>query len=128
MPDGAQAYPAYIRIEHRNRYVTDTCTPSREKRDAIFLWVLLGWLAFALLPSWSTDYGLLESTREEVLAAYSWSHFNISWLWYLLPSLLLVRPFQKPNASSAAATLSTRAGRYSVWPLLSPAPPLKDAA
>lgn len=39
-----------------------------KKRDAIFLWVLLGWLAFALLPSWSLDYGLLESTGEEILA------------------------------------------------------------
>ena len=66
-----------------------------KKRDAIFLWVLLGWLAFALLPSWSLDYGLLESTGEEILAAYSWSQFNISWLWYLLPSLLLVRPFHE---------------------------------
>ena len=43
-----------------------------KKRDAIFLWVLLGWLAFALLPSWSLDYGLLESTRDEILDAYSW--------------------------------------------------------
>lgn len=66
-----------------------------KKRDAVFLWVLLGWLAFALLPSWSLDYGLLESTRDEILDAYSWSHFNVSWLWYLLPSLLLVRPFSE---------------------------------
>ena len=66
-----------------------------KKRDAIFLWVLLGWLAFALMPSWSLDYGLLESTGEEILAAYGWSQFNISWLWYLLPSLLLVRPFHE---------------------------------
>jgi iron(III) transport system permease protein len=64
-----------------------------KKRDAGFLWVLLSWLAFALLPSWSLDYGLLESTGDEILDAYSWSHFNISWLWYLLPGLLLVRPF-----------------------------------
>ena len=54
-----------------------------KKRDAIFLWVLLGWLAFILLPSWSLDYGLLESTSDEILEAYGWSHFNISWLWYL---------------------------------------------
>ncbi|RTF89155.1 iron ABC transporter permease, partial [Serratia marcescens] len=64
-----------------------------KKRDAIFLWVLLGWLAFALLPSWSLDYGLLESTGEEILAAYGWSNRNISWLWCLLPSLLLLRPY-----------------------------------
>ena len=37
-----------------------------KKRDAIFLWVLLGWLAFILLPSWSLDYGLLESTTDSI--------------------------------------------------------------
>ena len=63
-----------------------------KKRDAVFLWVFVGWLAFALLPSWSLDYGLLESTRDEIVAAYGWSQFNISWLWYLLPSLLLMLP------------------------------------
>ncbi len=68
-----------------------------KKRDAIFLWVLFGWLAFALLPSWSLDYGLLESTQDEILAAYGWSQFNISWLWYLLPSLLLIRPWQEAS-------------------------------
>jgi iron(III) transport system permease protein len=26
----------------------------------------VGWLAFALLPSWSLDYGLLESTSDEM--------------------------------------------------------------
>ncbi|WP_130835284.1 ABC transporter permease [[Erwinia] mediterraneensis] len=66
-----------------------------KKRDAIFYWVLLGWLGFALLPSWSLDYSLLESTREEIIDAYGWSQFNISWLWYLLPSLLLIRPFHE---------------------------------
>ncbi|WP_010427960.1 ABC transporter permease [Enterobacter mori] len=68
---------------------------SATKRDAVFLWVLLGWLAFALLPSWNLDYGLLESTGDEILDAYGWSHVNVSWLWYLLPSLLLVRPFNE---------------------------------
>ncbi|EHW4006162.1 ABC transporter permease [Escherichia coli] len=84
-----------------------------KKRDAIFLWVLLGWLAFVLLPSWSLDYGLLESTSDEILGAYGWSHFNISWLWYLLPSLLLVRPFRQ-------ATREQRSRHYfdAGWALL----------
>ncbi|EGR9524229.1 iron ABC transporter permease [Escherichia coli] len=84
-----------------------------KKRDAIFLWVLLGWLAFVLLPSWSLDYGLLESTSDEILGAYGWSHFNISWLWYLLPSLLLVRPFSE-------ATREQRSRHYfdAGWALL----------
>lgn len=68
---------------------------SVKKRDAVFLWVLLSWLAFALLPSWSLDYGLLESTRDEIVDAYGWSQVNVSWLWYLLPGLLLIRPFQE---------------------------------
>lgn len=93
MPGGGiNALPG---LRHRKTYVTHTYTPSREKRDAIFLWVLFGWLAFALLPSWSPDYGLLESTSDEILAAYGWSQLNISWLWYLLPSLLLIRPWQE---------------------------------
>lgn len=66
-----------------------------KKRDAILRWVLLGWLAFALLPSWSLDYGLLESTSDEIIAAYGWSQINVSWLWSLLPGLLLIRPFQE---------------------------------
>lgn len=66
-----------------------------KKRDAVFLWVLVGWLAFALLPSWSLDYGLLESTSDEIYAAYGWSEPNLSWLWYLLPTLLLVRPWRE---------------------------------
>jgi len=63
------------------------------KRDAIVWCVIACWLAFALLPSWSLDYGLLESTQEEWLDAYSWSGLNISLLWYLLPTVLLLRPF-----------------------------------
>ncbi|EFE97802.1 ABC transporter permease [Serratia odorifera] len=64
------------------------------QRDAVFLWLLLGWAAFVLLPSWSLDYGLMESTADELLASYGWSQLNVSILWYLLPSLLLIRPFQ----------------------------------
>jgi len=94
-----------------------------KKRDAIFLWVLFGWLAFALLPSWSLDYGLLESTRDEILAAYGWSQFNISWLWDFPPNLLLIR--ERPAGPPPPATTSTPAGHFYVWRLLSSAPPWK---
>lgn len=73
---------------------TLTLHPAK-KRDAVFLWVLLGWLAFALLPSWSLDYGLTDSTSDEIFAAYGWSHVNVSWLWYLLPSVLAFRPLSE---------------------------------
>ncbi len=66
-----------------------------QKRDAIIWWVALCWLAFALLPSWSLDYGLFESTPDEILDAYGWSGLNISLLWCILPSLLLLRPFNE---------------------------------
>lgn len=63
-----------------------------QKRDAILWWLALCWLAFALLPGWSLDYGLFDSTRDEVIDAYSWSSLNVSLLWYILPSVLLLRP------------------------------------
>ncbi|WP_340609555.1 ABC transporter permease [Xenorhabdus bharatensis] len=64
----------------------------KQGRDAVFWWIMLAWLSFALLPSWSLDYGLLDSTKEEMLAAYGWNSINISILWFLLPSILLLRP------------------------------------
>ncbi|WP_109407066.1 ABC transporter permease [Proteus faecis] len=69
----------------------------KKRRDPIFLWILIAWMAFALLPSWSLDYGLLDSTADELLTSYGWSSVNISWLWFLLPSLLLFRPLTAPK-------------------------------
>ncbi|MDC9596737.1 ABC transporter permease [Xenorhabdus anantnagensis] len=63
----------------------------KQGRDSVFWWIVLAWLSFALLPSWSLDYGLFDSTLEEILAAYGWSCVNISILWFLLPSVLLLR-------------------------------------
>ena len=48
-----------------------------KKRDAIFLWILLGWLAFALLPSWSLDYGLLRR-RAKKFSPPTAGHSSIS--------------------------------------------------
>ncbi|WP_237386851.1 ABC transporter permease [Xenorhabdus sp. Sc-CR9] len=64
----------------------------KQVRDSVFWWVMLAWLSFALLPSWSLDYGLFDSTQEELLSAYGWYSINISILWFLLPSILLFRP------------------------------------
>ena len=63
-----------------------------QRRDAIFYWLGILVLAFALLPVFSLDYGLLESTGDEIVAAYGWHGFNIGLAWLLLPLLLLVRP------------------------------------
>ncbi|WP_196061499.1 MULTISPECIES: iron ABC transporter permease [unclassified Serratia (in: enterobacteria)] len=61
-------------------------------RDPIFYWLLLALAGFALLPSYSLDYGLLEATSEELLAAYGWSHAGLAVLWFAAPLLLAVRP------------------------------------
>lgn len=73
--------------------MSHTLTLSEKRgRDTIFFWLLLAWLGFALLPSWSLDYGVFDSTQDEIIAAYGWNSINISWLWYLLPSILFFRP------------------------------------
>ncbi|WP_373778756.1 ABC transporter permease [Glaesserella sp.] len=54
-------------------------------------WVLLSFLGFALLPSKALDYGLLESTSDEYLAAMGWSSFNLTWAWFL-PLLIYLLP------------------------------------
>src|SRR5471030_1266813 len=58
--------------------------PDTRRRDPVFGWLGLILAAFVLLPSWSLDYGLLESTSDEILAAYGWSGLNLSLLWLIL--------------------------------------------
>ncbi len=92
---------------------TLTLSPT-PKRDPIFLWLALIAATFLLLPAWSLDYGLLDASRDELLAAYSWSSLNISLLWFLLPVGLLARPLLTPGRNSVAATVLTRLTRCSV--------------
>ncbi|QUT13683.1 ABC transporter permease [Rahnella inusitata] len=66
--------------------------PDTRRRDPVFGWLGLILAAFVLLPSWSLDYGLLESTSDEILAAYGWSGLNLSLMWLILPMALLFRP------------------------------------
>ncbi|HDV7284022.1 ABC transporter permease [Mannheimia glucosida] len=47
------------------------------------VWVLIGLLGFLLLPSKALDYGLFDSTSDELLAAMGWSSINITWAWFL---------------------------------------------
>ncbi|WP_156294311.1 MULTISPECIES: ABC transporter permease [Serratia] len=61
-------------------------------RDPIFYWLLLALAGFALLPSYSLDYGLLGASREELLAAYGWSHSGVALVWFAAPLLLFLRP------------------------------------
>lgn len=65
---------------------------STQSRDTVFIWLGILLVAYALLPAWSLDYGIQESSGEEIFAAYGWSGLNVSLLWLLLPMALLFRP------------------------------------
>ncbi|ELV8760030.1 iron ABC transporter permease [Vibrio fluvialis] len=70
-------------------------TTSQPRRiDAVFYWLGVMVFSFILLPSFALDYGLFESTADEFYDAIGWSSVNISWLWFSLPLLLIVRPLQ----------------------------------
>ncbi|HDL1233455.1 TPA: iron ABC transporter permease [Mannheimia haemolytica] len=55
------------------------------------VWVFIGLLGFLLLPSKALDYGLFDSTSDELLAAMGWSSINITWAWFL-PLLVFLLP------------------------------------
>ncbi|EKO3485452.1 iron ABC transporter permease [Vibrio fluvialis] len=70
-------------------------TTSQPRRiDAVFYWLGVMVFSFILLPSFALDYGLFESTADEFYDAMGWSSVNISWLWFSLPLLLIVRQLQ----------------------------------
>ncbi|MBA5761495.1 iron ABC transporter permease [Vibrio sp. 404] len=77
--------------------LTAHISPESTKRDPVFYWVVSLVVAFILLPVFALDYGLLDSTSDEFRAAMGWSNFNISWLWFALPAVLLVRPLKAQN-------------------------------
>ncbi|NNI69593.1 iron ABC transporter permease [Pasteurella multocida] len=60
------------------------------------IWVLFALLGFALLPSKALDYGLWDSTSDEMLEAMGWYNLNLSWSWFLavliFPVLSLIFP------------------------------------
>lgn len=61
-------------------------------------WVLFALLGFLMLPSKALDYGLFESTSDEIWQAMGWSSTNLSWVWFL-PLLIYLIP-NKENTRS----------------------------
>lgn len=53
-------------------------------------WVLLALLAFGVLPSQALDYGLFDSSTDEILQAMGWSSLNLTWAWFLPLVLFLI--------------------------------------
>lgn len=61
-------------------------------------WVLFALLGFLMLPSKALDYGLFESTSDEIWQAMGWSSTNLSWAWFF-PLFIYLIP-NKENARS----------------------------
>ena len=58
---------------------------------AIFSWLLVAFVAYFIFPWVALDYGLTDSTQEEILAAYAW---NIDVKTFIVPfALVLFSPF-----------------------------------
>lgn len=70
------------------------------KRDPVFGWVLLALAAFAVLPSYGLDYGILDATGDELWDSYGWTGAGPAWLWFAAPVLLLLRRFPVPPRSA----------------------------
>lgn len=67
-------------------------------RISSYLWLGLSLLAFFVLPSRALDYGLAESTADEIHAAMGYAQYNLSWFWFALPWLLpILAKLQRPK-------------------------------
>ncbi|WP_109077373.1 ABC transporter permease [Aggregatibacter kilianii] len=69
-------------------------------------WILLSFLAFAVLPVRALDYGIFGATRSEYLAAMGWAQVNISWVWF---AALMFFPFLSRFSSIIQAKISVLA-------------------
>ncbi|MDP9499563.1 iron ABC transporter permease [Bisgaard Taxon 45] len=73
--------------------------------NTTLIWVLLALLGFALLPSKALDYGLWDSTSDEMLEAMGWYNLNLSWSWFLAVLIFPVLSFLFPQNSAQRAKI-----------------------
>ncbi|HDR1165319.1 TPA: iron ABC transporter permease [Pasteurella multocida] len=69
------------------------------------IWVLFALLGFALLPSKALDYGLWDSTSDEILEAMGWYNLNLSWSWFLAVLIFPVLSLIFPKESTKRAKI-----------------------
>ncbi|HHE3575958.1 iron ABC transporter permease [Pasteurella multocida] len=67
--------------------------------------VLFALLGFALLPSKALDYGLWDSTSDEMLEAMGWYNLNLSWSWFLAVLIFPVLSLIFPKESTKRAKI-----------------------
>jgi iron(III) transport system permease protein len=73
-------------------------------------WVLLGLVAWIIIPWKGLEYGLFESTGSEILNAYGWKSINTSFISLAVSLLFLLRPWKlhlKANLIDAAVSIAT---------------------
>ena len=69
-------------------------------------WVAVALLCYALLPAFALDYGIVESTWDERLAAMGWHSLNLSALWFAPVLIFLLFPlFNSTPAARAKGEL-----------------------
>ena len=100
--------------------MSETLTlPSKTGTGFIFLWLLIAWLGFALLPSRARIMVLTGTPHQmKFFAAYGWHGLNVSWLWYLLlvstvfplTDTRFLRPARDANYTDIAGSRSDGSG------------------
>ncbi len=78
---------------------------SRAYISTPLIWVLFALLGFALLPSKALDYGLWDSTSDEMLEAMGWYNLNLSWSWFLAVLIFPVLSLIFPKESTKRAKI-----------------------
>jgi len=63
-------------------------------------WVLLGLLAWIIIPWKGLEYGLFESSGSEIFDAFAWKSFNTSLIPLAISLLFLLRPWKSHNRSN----------------------------
>ncbi|OOH92102.1 iron ABC transporter permease [Pasteurellaceae bacterium 15-036681] len=74
-------------------------------------WVLLSLLSFALLPVKALDYGLFDSTSQEIQQAMGWSSMNLTWAWFA-PLLAFLIPNNNQSTTRSKMELWAVAGIF----------------
>ena len=62
--------------------------------DARVKWIIIGLIAWVLLPWKGLEYGIFESTQSEIVEAYAWQSLNTSLLSLFSLIALWIRPWR----------------------------------
>lgn len=72
-------------------YIKKRSVSKIHEKDLLpYIFLSIAWVGFLLLPSLTLDYGFSESSRSEIFASFGYLSLNISWLWFGLPTILIL--------------------------------------